>query len=176
MISETHFVFVVTSFQNPSNAGTTEPVLFMSWFSSLRGYRYTKPFSIIGEHLDRITFCATLSMYVCIWINQSEGCPGFTVFTMNAYLVCLQDAFPLGEIVIDSSSEGFFVDENAPDELGGGENAFVLNTPTRTFPLLAETAEDKHEWITVLRDVIEKSITSPMSASNGATLTSYSED
>ena len=98
------------------------------------------------------------------------------MFTMNAYLVCLQDAFPLGEIVIDSSSEGFFVDENAPDELGGGENAFVLNTPTRTFPLLAETAEDKHEWITVLRDVIEKSITSPMSASNGATLTSYSED
>lgn len=90
--------------------------------------------------------------------------------------MCLQDAFPLGEIVIDTSSEGFFVDENAPDELGGGENAFVLNTPTRTFPLLAETAEDKREWISILRDVIEKSITATMSPSNGATLTTYSED
>jgi len=44
----------------------------------------------------------------------------------------------------------------APYELGGGENAFVLNTPLRTYPLLAETAEEKMSWIAVLRAAIDK--------------------
>ena len=66
------------------------------------------------------------------------------------------------------------MDENAPDELGGGENAFVLNTPTRTFPLLAETADEKQMWIVALREAIVKSRTAPSSA-NGAVGTSYGE-
>lgn len=53
-------------------------------------------------------------------------------------------------------SEGYSIDDTAPHELGGGENAFVLNTPTRTFPLLAETSEDKLSWLTVLRSAIEE--------------------
>lgn len=65
-----------------------------------------------------------------------------------------QDAFPLGEVVIGSGSEGFSVDENAPDDLGGGENAFVFNATTRTYPLLAETTEEKHVWVEVLRQAI----------------------
>ena len=58
-----------------------------------------------------------------------------------------------------SSSEGFSVDEQAPDELGGGENAFVFNTSTRTYPLLAETIEEKQDWIAALRGAIELSAT-----------------
>ena len=67
----------------------------------------------------------------------------------------LQDAFPLGEIILGSSSEGFSVDETAPPELGGGENAFMLNTPTRTYPLLAETSDEKLSWIATLNEAIE---------------------
>lgn len=85
----------------------------------------------------------------------------------------IQDAFPLGEIVIGTSADGFSVDENAPDDLGGGENAFVLNTPTRTFPLLADTSDEKHMWITAIRDAIEHLRTS--TSSNGAVGTSYGE-
>lgn len=54
-----------------------------------------------------------------------------------------------------NTSAGFFVEEVAPPEIGGGENAFMLNTPTRTFPLLAETSEEKVSWIAVLRAAIE---------------------
>lgn len=46
------------------------------------------------------------------------------------------------------------MDENAPDDLGGGENAFVFNATTRTYPLLAETTEEKHTWVEVLRQAI----------------------
>ena len=53
------------------------------------------------------------------------------------------------------------MDEMAPIELGGGENAFVLNTPTRTYPLLAETAEEKHSWLAVLRAGIEIANSAP---------------
>ena len=84
-----------------------------------------------------------------------------------------QDAFPLGEIIVGSSSEGFSVDENAPDELGGGENAFVFNTSTRTYPLLAETIEEKQDWISALRGAIELSAT----LTNGYSLTAtYTSD
>ena len=61
----------------------------------------------------------------------------------------------MGEIILGTPSEGFSVDETAPPELGGGENSFVLNTPTRTFPLLAETSEEKISWLAVLRASIE---------------------
>lgn len=47
------------------------------------------------------------------------------------------------------------MEESAPAELGGGENSFILNTPTRTFPLLAETTEEKLSWLAVLRAAIE---------------------
>jgi hypothetical protein len=77
------------------------------------------------------------------------------VLAINLMFVSInQDAFPLGEVVIGSRSEGFSVDENAPDDLGGGENAFVFNTTTRTYPLLAETTDEKHAWVEVLREAI----------------------
>ena len=74
-----------------------------------------------------------------------------------------------------TTGEGFSVDESAPYELGGGENAFVLNTPTRTYPLLAETSEEKHSWIAVLRAAIEQSSKSTGASSNGTTATYNTE-
>ncbi|XP_003385504.1 PREDICTED: arf-GAP with dual PH domain-containing protein 1-like [Amphimedon queenslandica] len=76
------------------------------------------------------------------------------------------DPFPLGEIVLGNPSEGYSVDESAPHELGAGENAFILNTPTRTFPLLAETSEDKLSWLTVLRAALEKPRDAILSSEN----------
>lgn len=79
----------------------------------------------------------------------------------------------MGEVVIGSAGEGFSVDENAPDDLGGGESAFVFNATTRTYPLLAETIEEKHAWVDVLRKVIATAGSSP----NGHDIaTSYSRD
>lgn len=86
---------------------------------------------------------------------------------------CCQDPFPLGEVVIGSASEGFSVDENAPDDLGGGESAFMFNATTRTYPLLAETTEEKHVWVKVLREVIDTVSSSPNGQDRG---TSYSRD
>ena len=60
----------------------------------------------------------------------------------------------MGEIIIGKSDEGFSVDETAPDDFGGGENAFIFNATTRTYPLLAETAEEKRAWVEVLRKAI----------------------
>ena len=56
--------------------------------------------------------------------------------------------------MIGSAAEGFSVDESAPDDLGGGENAFIFNATTRTYPLLAETTEEKHAWVDVIRCAI----------------------
>ena len=78
-----------------------------------------------------------------------------TIIIFFNFFFSLKDAFPLGEIILGRPKEGFSVDETAPPELGGGENAFVLNTPTRTFPLLSETSEDKISWLAVLRSAIE---------------------
>ncbi len=77
-------------------------------------------------------------------------------------------------MVIGSQSEGFSVDENAPDDLGGGEGAFVFNTTTRTYPLLAETLEEKHSWVQVLRETIDMASSSPNGQEDRGT--SYSRD
>lgn len=61
------------------------------------------------------------------------------------------------------------MDENAPLELGGGENAFVLNTPIRTYPLLAETAEEKHGWIAMIRAAVGRASLDPDSARTDGT-------
>ena len=83
-----------------------------------------------------------------------KGCQSYCLNTSP--FTPIQDAFPLGEIIMGNASDGFSVDENAPYDLGGGENAFVLNTPLRTYPLLAETSEEKVSWIAVLRAAIER--------------------
>lgn len=94
------------------------------------------------------------------------------VFTQTGLcFFVLKDAFPLGEVVIGPASEGFSVDENAPDDLGGGEGAFVFNTTTRTYPLLAETPEEKQSWVQVLRESIDMASNSPNGHDRG---TSYS--
>ena len=66
-----------------------------------------------------------------------------------------QDAFPLGEIVLGTESEGFSVEEGSSHDVGSGDSSFILNTPTRSYPFLAETAEEKLSWIAVLRAAIE---------------------
>ena len=105
-----------------------------------------------GEERDGMVVSLTIILLLIININTSTP---------------IQDAFPLGEIIMGNASDGFSVDENAPYELGGGENAFILNTPLRTYPLLAETSEEKVSWIAVLRAAIERVSSLP----NGGSVT-----
>lgn len=104
-------------------------------------------------------------------LYSKHGPKGEHTCSINIFL--FQDAFPLGEVIIGSAGEGFSVDENAPDDLGGGESAFMFNATTRTYPLLAETTEEKHAWVQVLRQAIEKADSSPNGHDRG---TSYSRD
>lgn len=61
------------------------------------------------------------------------------------------------------------MDENAPDDLGGGDGAFVFNTTTRTYPLLADTLEEKRSWVQALREAIDKAGSSPNGHDRGTT-------
>lgn len=156
----------------------------INWFYSIRAARLRllqgrhpdKPVEELYSSLSR-DFVKTGYLHKTPANKLQKFQKRYFVLDMNrlSYFEKPTDAFPLGEIIIDASSEGFSVDEQAPDELGGGENAFVLNTPTRTFPLLAETAHEKLMWIEALRDAIEKSRTSPNAAASNAFGTSYGE-
>lgn len=86
---------------------------------------------------------------------------GFRVEFCYVFLHLSKDAFPLGEIVLGTETEGFSVDETAPYDLGVGENGFVLNTPNRIYPLQAATAEEKLDWIATFRAAFEKASNSP---------------
>ena len=67
----------------------------------------------------------------------------------------LQDAYPLGEIQIGPSSEGFSVTETVPPHLSDYKDIFVLQAPHRCFPLMSELKGDKKQWMTHLQNVIE---------------------
>jgi hypothetical protein len=66
-------------------------------------------------------------------------------------------ANPLGEILLGSASQGYGVNEECPPEFNGGEYAFELLTPIRSFPLIPEpqNAEEKGSWIKCLKGAIE---------------------
>eukprot|EP00731_Ephydatia_muelleri_P029286 Em0020g930a len=75
------------------------------------------------------------------------------------YLEKPTDAFPLGEIILGTEAEGFGVEEGSSHDTGSSDSSFILNTPTRSYPFLAETPEEKLSWIAVLRASIEKAHT-----------------
>ena len=68
-----------------------------------------------------------------------------------------QDANPLGEILLGSASQGYGINEECPPEYNGGEYAFELLTPIRSFPLIPEPqkSEEKASWIECLKSAIE---------------------
>ena len=75
------------------------------------------------------------------------------------YLEKPTDAFPLGEIILGTEAESFSVEEGSSHDTGSSDSSFILNTPIRSYPFLAETPEEKLSWIAVLRASIEKAHT-----------------
>ena len=75
----------------------------------------------------------------------------------------MQDAHPLGEILLGSVAEGFSLEES----INIGEFAFALHTPKRVFPLIPvpENRMEKAEWVTSLQQVLHEPPASPSSPS-----------
>lgn len=70
----------------------------------------------------------------------------------------MQDAYPLGEITLGPAKDGYEVLETGPDKFSDQPNMFMLKAPYRSrggFPLVAETEQEKKEWIEALKAVIE---------------------
>ena len=63
----------------------------------------------------------------------------------------LQDANPLGEIILGTTADKFSVDE----EPIAGEYSFTLHTPFRDFPLIADSREEKMQWVKAFQAVLE---------------------
>lgn len=64
----------------------------------------------------------------------------------------LQDANPLGEIILGTAIDKFSVDK----EPMAGECSFTLHTPFRDFPLIAESNDEKMQWVKAFQLVFEK--------------------
>ena len=75
---------------------------------------------------------------------------------MYSQWIILQDASPLGEILLGSESEGFHLRDHGSKELGGGDCCFTLVTPVRPYDLIPvpETTEEKQLWMSVLQTAI----------------------
>ena len=70
-------------------------------------------------------------------------------------LLILQAAFPLGELVLGSPHEGYWVDENVPDGIDFTVGTFMLHVPGRArggYPLQAPNLAGKKQW---MKEVIE---------------------
>lgn len=76
----------------------------------------------------------------------------------------LQDPHACGEIILGSSSDGYYVDEDVPPNLPAGMHVFMLHVPNRSrggFPLLADSEESKRQWMDLLSKMIGESTGSP---------------
>ncbi len=76
----------------------------------------------------------------------------------------MQDPHAHGEIILGSSLDGYYVDENVPAKLVDRMHIFMLHVPGRGgggFPLLADSPEEKEEWTKALTKVINESTGSP---------------
>lgn len=88
-----------------------------------------------------------------------------------------QAAYPLGELVLGSPSEGFWVDEIVPDGIEAIPCSFMLHAPDRQrggYPLQAHNSASKKQWMSVLTDVIESTRATPQVMT--CLPTSYDED
>lgn len=82
----------------------------------------------------------------------------------NTSWLLLQAAYPLGELVLGSPTEGYWVDEITPDGIECTTSTFMLHVPERArggYPLQAPDVASKKQWISVLTDVIESTRATP---------------
>jgi hypothetical protein len=73
-------------------------------------------------------------------------------------------AFPLGELVLGSPGEGYWVDEIVPDGIESNSSTFMLHVPDRQrggYPLVAPDSTSKKQWMSVLTDVIDSTRATP---------------
>jgi hypothetical protein len=73
-------------------------------------------------------------------------------------------AFPVGELVLGSPSEGYWVDEVVPDGIENNTCTFMLHVPDRLrggYPLVAPDTASKKQWMSVLTDVIDSTRATP---------------
>lgn len=69
----------------------------------------------------------------------------------------MQAGFPLGELVLGSPSEGYWVDDDIPAGIDSNPCMFMLHVPERArggYPLQAFDIASKKQWISVLLDII----------------------
>ena len=71
---------------------------------------------------------------------------------LHAWLILLQDANPLGEIILGTGADKFSIDE----EPIAGDFSFTLHTPFRDFPLIADSRDEKMQWIKGFQAVFER--------------------
>ena len=76
----------------------------------------------------------------------------------------IQSAFPLGELVLGSPNEGYWVDDNVPEGMDCTTSTFMLHVPERArggYPLQAPDTVSKKQWMSILTDVIESTRATP---------------
>ena len=77
--------------------------------------------------------------------------------------LCLQNAFPKGEVFIGHRDAGYSIILGAPegDRSSNSHNnyCFTLHTPDRNFILRAETPDDMEKWNTSLNYVFDLPLT-----------------
>ncbi|XP_013387548.1 arf-GAP with dual PH domain-containing protein 1 isoform X2 [Lingula anatina] len=69
------------------------------------------------------------------------------------------DAFPKGEVFIGNKEQGFAVRDGVPPGRPDQTFGFTLKTPDRPFILNAESQQEKEEWMSVLKQVVETPLT-----------------
>lgn len=99
------------------------------------------------------------------------------MYLSHSFTLCiLQDAFALGEVILGSRSEGFYVDELLPPKFKDTMFGFMLHTPGRVnggFPIYAENEDSKKAWMKALRRVIDGAVEA---ADQSVAVTTYEED
>ncbi|XP_011403042.1 PREDICTED: arf-GAP with dual PH domain-containing protein 1-like [Amphimedon queenslandica] len=137
----------------------------MDWFLTIRSAKLKalrlKYHAPDEELIDKVTWNFTHAGYMYkMPPNQKKLQRRFFVLDKNnlRYYDKPKDAYPLGEILIGPSSEGFLVSESVPHHLSEYNYIFVLQAPHRCFPLMTESEQDKKHWMTLLQNVIEGSM------------------
>jgi hypothetical protein len=109
---------------------------------------------------NRVTWNFTLTGYMYkMPPNQKKFQRRFFILDKNnlRYYDKPKDPFPLGEIQIGRSGEGYSVSNVVPDHLTDQKCVFMLGVPCRSgggFPLMADSDKEREEWMAALKNVI----------------------
>lgn len=74
---------------------------------------------------------------------------------MTLSCALMQDAFPKGEVVLGTRTDGFTVREGVPPGRLDQLYSFTQVTPTRQYYLSADLQEERRQWMEVLMKVID---------------------